>query len=165
MLYCSKKISFYCNIKDKEVAHLTFPPHTFSIQVKSETCYITGQWGRVQHKITLTLTLNLLLFFIIKFEFLSWFLRLCHFYGFFTAYFYEEKLSIRLYVKFIMMKEAQLFIKSNVLVAMDVIRVKVKDVYNRNYWTWHKRNKTCLNSSPNGKYLKIVVGFISYVTI
>ena len=71
VLYCSKKISFYCNIKDKEVAHLTFPPHTFSIQVKSETCYITGQWGRVQHKITLILTLNLLLFFIIKFEFLS----------------------------------------------------------------------------------------------
>ena len=32
------------------VIHRTFP-HIFSIQVKSGTCYITGQWGRVQNKI------------------------------------------------------------------------------------------------------------------
>ena len=38
--------------------------------------------GPVQNKISLSLTLNLILFLIIKFLFLSWFLRLCHFYGF-----------------------------------------------------------------------------------
>ena len=26
----------------KEVVHLTFPPHIFSVQVKSGACYITG---------------------------------------------------------------------------------------------------------------------------
>ena len=30
---------------------LTFPPHIFSVQVKSGVCYITGQWGRVQIQI------------------------------------------------------------------------------------------------------------------
>ena len=48
-----------------EGVHLTLPPHIFPVQVKSVTCYITGQWGRVQNKInitlTLTLTINLLL--------------------------------------------------------------------------------------------------------
>ena len=55
----------------------------FSVQVKSGTCYITGQWGRVQNKIKkpLTLTFYYLLFFVIKFVSLSWFLRLYHFYG------------------------------------------------------------------------------------
>ena len=34
-----------------EVVHLTFPLHVSSVQVKSEACYITGQWGRVQNEI------------------------------------------------------------------------------------------------------------------
>ena len=37
-----------------EVVHLTFPPHIFSIQVKSGVCCITGKWGRVQNKIKQT---------------------------------------------------------------------------------------------------------------
>ena len=44
---------------DEEVAHLTFFPHIFSVQVKSGACYIKGQWGRVQNKINVTLNLNL----------------------------------------------------------------------------------------------------------
>ena len=28
-----------------EGVHLTLPPHIVSVQVKSGTCYITGQWG------------------------------------------------------------------------------------------------------------------------
>ena len=28
----------------KDGAHLTLPPHIFSVQVKSGVCYITGQW-------------------------------------------------------------------------------------------------------------------------
>ena len=60
----------------------------FSVQVKSGTCYITGQWGRIQNNkrnltLTITLTLNpnyLLLFFNVCFYH--------DFYGFiiFTAY-------------------------------------------------------------------------------
>ena len=53
---------------------------------QSGVCYITGQSGRLQNKIKnqiLTLTLNLLLFFIMKFVFLSWFRRLYYFCGFF----------------------------------------------------------------------------------
>ena len=34
-----------------EGVHLTLPSHTFSIQVKSGACYITGQWERVRNKI------------------------------------------------------------------------------------------------------------------
>ena len=34
-----------------EGVHLTLPPHIFSVQVKSEACYITGQFGRVHNKI------------------------------------------------------------------------------------------------------------------
>ena len=30
--------------------HQTLPFHIFSVQVKFEACYITGQWGRVQNK-------------------------------------------------------------------------------------------------------------------
>ena len=38
-------------IPRKKVVHLTFPPHIFSLQVKSGACYIMGQWGQVQNKI------------------------------------------------------------------------------------------------------------------
>ena len=34
-----------------EGVHLTLPPRIFSVQAESGTCYITGQWGRVQNKI------------------------------------------------------------------------------------------------------------------
>ena len=82
--------NFRCD-QGYEGVHLTFPPHIFSVQVKSGACYITGQWGRGQNKIkqnlTLTLTLNLLLppivfhnkicVFIIIFTALT-FLRLIH---------------------------------------------------------------------------------------
>ena len=54
-----------------KVVHLAFPPHIFSVEVKSGACYSTGQWGRVQNKINLTLTLYFLLFLIIKFVFSS----------------------------------------------------------------------------------------------
>ena len=48
--------------------------------------------------LTLRLPYYLLLYFMIKFDSLSWFLRLYHFYGLFTAYFlYEEVISVRLY--------------------------------------------------------------------
>ena len=33
-----------------QAVHRTFPPHIFSIQVKSGACYITGQSGRVQNE-------------------------------------------------------------------------------------------------------------------
>ena len=38
-------------VPSKEVVHLTFPPHIFSVQVNSRACYITGQCGRVRNKI------------------------------------------------------------------------------------------------------------------
>ena len=55
---------------------------------KSGACYITGQWGRVRNKPNSNPNLNLILFFIIKFVFSSWFLRLG---------FYEEEMSVRQY--------------------------------------------------------------------
>ena len=85
-----------------EGVHLTLSPHIFSVQVKSGASYITGQWFASsewnKRNLILTLTLNLnylLLFFIIKFVSLSWFLRLYYFYG---LSFYEEVMSVRLYV-------------------------------------------------------------------
>ena len=77
----------------------------FCVQVKSGSCYISGQWvaSSEWNKRNLTLTLTpkpnyLLLFFIIKFVSLSWFLWVYHFYGLFTAYLlYEEVMSVRLY--------------------------------------------------------------------
>ena len=46
-----------------EGVHLTLLPHILSVQVKFCICYITSQWGRVQNKrnLILTLSLNLLL--------------------------------------------------------------------------------------------------------
>ena len=39
--YCVKD-----TIMDHSV-HVTLPPHSFSVQVKSGACYITSQWGQV----------------------------------------------------------------------------------------------------------------------
>ena len=71
------------------------------------SCYITGQWGRVQNKIketepkTLTQFLTfyyLLLFLIIKLCLYHDFHDLYQFYGLFTAYLLQEEvMSVRLY--------------------------------------------------------------------
>ena len=45
---CIMGIYFYCHV---EGVHLTLTLHFFSVQVKSGTCYITGQWGRAQNEI------------------------------------------------------------------------------------------------------------------
>ena len=76
--------------QELEIVHPTFP-HNFSVQVKSGACYITGQWGSAQNKKNKpNPNTNRLLFFIIKFVFLSWFLRLYHFYRLFTGYFLRK---------------------------------------------------------------------------
>ena len=49
--------------------------------------------------LTLTLTFNLILFFITKFVFLSLFLQIYHFTVYLGLIFYEGEMSVKLYVK------------------------------------------------------------------
>ena len=49
--------------------------------------WASSEQNKISLTPTLTLTLDLPLFFMIKFVFFSWFLRLYHFYSLFTAYF------------------------------------------------------------------------------
>ena len=59
MISAEEYVSHYILLTDQislydclyEGVHPTLPPHIFSVQVKSETDYIKGQWGRVQNKI------------------------------------------------------------------------------------------------------------------
>ena len=81
--------------------HLTLPSHIFFCPSKVWSMLHHGSVGvsSEKNKINLTLTLNLLLFFIITFVSLSGFLRLYHFYSLFTAYLlYVEVMPVRPYV-------------------------------------------------------------------
>ena len=64
LIYLVWPVMFLCFLW---VSSSNILPHIFSIQVKSGVCYIMGQSRWVQNKINLTLalTLNLLLFFLI----------------------------------------------------------------------------------------------------
>ena len=75
-------------------------PSKVRSMLRSMLLHWSAKLSSEENKTNLTLTLNLLLFFIIKFVSLSWFLRFYHFYGLFTACFlYEEVMSVRLYVQ------------------------------------------------------------------